>query len=121
MKTGLIFILFFFFTLLISLSNQTDKQRKYSDMSSFQITDVSSNVCEIVSISFSFKKLFPELIFSQLRDEKLIEHTYTCRLKLAETYQHNIKALVFSSIRQRPFRSKLLFTSKKDDSHHLFT
>jgi len=119
MRAALIFIPFVFFSLLLVSSNQEDKQQNFSDISSCKIIDINSNYCEIPAISFSFKKIFPELNFFQFRDEKLIENIYTCQVKLAETYQYKIRALVFDSIKQKLLRSKQLFTSEKDDSHHL--
>ena len=121
MRAALIFISFVFVTLLLVYSEQTNKQQNFSNISSLRIIDINSNDCVIPAINFSFKKIFPELNFYQFRDEKLIENAYTCRIKLSKTNQQEIKAHVFCSIKQKPFRSKLLFTSEKDDSHYLLT
>lgn len=92
MKTGLLYIVFAFFVLMLVSLKDTDGKQNVQDVPDCQITDISIISGEVPAISFSLKKVLPEVTYAQSVNERFVESVYKCRLKSAQKACNSYKS-----------------------------
>ncbi len=84
MKKGLLYIVFAFFALMLVSLGDADGVQNVNDVSDCQVIDIGMMNGEVPIISFSLKRVLPEVTYFQPVKERFVESAYKCRLKSAE-------------------------------------
>ncbi|MDY0343505.1 MAG: hypothetical protein RBR28_08025 [Lentimicrobium sp.] len=84
MKTGLLYLVFAFFALMLVSLKDADRAQKVQDIPDCQFIVTGNMNGEVPAVSFSLKKVLPEVTYFQPVNKRLVESANKCQLKSAE-------------------------------------
>lgn len=84
MKKGLLYIVFAFFALMLVSFENADGAQNADDMPDCQVINIGMMNGEVPAVSFSLKRVLPEVTYFNPVNERFVVSAYKCRLKSAE-------------------------------------
>ena len=84
MNKSLLYIIFAFFALMLVSLKDTGGKQNIQDIPDCQVNDISSMNGEVPAVSFSLKKVLPEVTCAQPVNKRIVESVFKCRLKAAQ-------------------------------------